>query len=143
MITLLLYAQSYLGVPYVWGGHNRFTGLDCSGYIQLVLRSVGEDPDGDQTAQTLYNHFRQVGSIYSSPKQGALVFYGKSEKAITHVALAIDNSRVIEAGGGGSNHKTLEACRKSGACVRIRPVNHRKDLVAIVMPQYKLLKEEL
>jgi cell wall-associated NlpC family hydrolase len=143
MITLLLYAQSFLGVPYVWGGHNRFTGLDCSGFVQLVLDSVGEDPAGDQTAQTLYSHFRQVGSIYSSPKAGALLFYGESTEEITHVAMALDTVRVIEAGGGGRSHKDFEACKRTGACVRIKPYNHRNDLVAIVMPEYKLIREEL
>jgi len=138
MIELLLYAKAFIGVPYVWGGDNPFTGFDCSGYIQYVLQSVGEDPKGDQTAQSLYYHFKEEGKeALVSP--GALVFYGKSENHITHIAMAIDTFRVIEAGGGGRNNKSIEDCKKNGACVRIRPYNHRKDVVAVIMPSYSLL----
>lgn len=31
----------YLNVPYLWGGEYPRTGLDCSGFVQLVFRKVG------------------------------------------------------------------------------------------------------
>src|SRR5882672_5565376 len=34
-------ARRYLGVPYVFGGSNPATGLDCSGLVQLVFRQLG------------------------------------------------------------------------------------------------------
>jgi cell wall-associated NlpC family hydrolase len=140
MFELLFYAKTLLGVPYVWGGDNPFTGFDCSGYVQYVLKSVGEDPKGDQTAQGLYNHYSREGTPVQAPQEGALIFYGTSVNKITHVALAIDKIRIIEAGGGGRENKSIKDCKKNGACVRERPYNHRKDLVAIVMPRYNLLK---
>lgn len=33
--------RSYIGVPYVWGGTNPKTGLDCSGLVQTAAREVG------------------------------------------------------------------------------------------------------
>lgn len=34
-------ARRYLGVPYRWGGTDPATGLDCSGFTQLVYRDLG------------------------------------------------------------------------------------------------------
>ncbi len=31
----------YLNVPYLWGGEHPRTGLDCSGFVQLVFRRAG------------------------------------------------------------------------------------------------------
>ncbi len=35
-------AESYLGLPYIWGGVSS-DGLDCSGLVQTALRAVGVD----------------------------------------------------------------------------------------------------
>jgi cell wall-associated NlpC family hydrolase len=36
-------ARKYLGVPYVWGGTDPATGLDCSGLVQHVYKDLGID----------------------------------------------------------------------------------------------------
>ncbi|MEO5994656.1 MAG: C40 family peptidase, partial [Arthrobacter sp.] len=34
-------AKKYIGVPYVWGGTNPATGMDCSGFTQRVFKDLG------------------------------------------------------------------------------------------------------
>ena len=138
MKYLIDYAMSFLGTPYKWGGQSAIKGegVDCSGFVQIVLESVGMDPKNDQTAHGLYKYFSAKGHTIKNAKQGALAFYGKPTR-ITHIALCIDGYRVIEAGGGRSSTTDYEAAVRANAAVRIRPVRYRRDLVALVMPKYK------
>lgn len=136
MNDLIEYAKKFIGVPYHWGGSHPSLGFDCSGLIQHILQSIGIDPKGDQTAQSLYEHFRMNGDEIWGPKTGALMFYGKDVRSITHVAMCVSEYQIIEAGGGGSNTTDLSKAIASEAYVRLRPIDHRSDLVATVFPQY-------
>jgi len=130
----IAYAMSFVGTPYKWGGSNPIEGMDCSGFVQEVLASVGLDPSGDQTAQSLYNHFKITGTSEIVP--GAIVFFGKDTKTITHVAFCIDALHCIEAGGGGSRTVTRDDASKHNAFIRVRPIIHRKDIQAVILPKY-------
>ena len=132
--TLVKYAYQFVGLPYRWGGDDTIDGFDCSGLVQELYASIGFDPPGDQTAQALYEHFKSV-SHEKLLKPGALAFYGKSEDKITHVAMFIDEKRIIEAGGGGSHTQTKEDAAIQNAYIRIRPYDRRKDLVATLYPK--------
>ena len=127
---MIEYSKTFIGKPYMWGGEG-VRGFDCSGFIQEVLRCVGLDPKGDQTAQALYNYFikRSKGSGVAP---GSLLFWGKSTEKITHVSLAIDYFYHIEAGGGNSKTTSLQVAERQGAMVRIRPINSRSDLRAAI-----------
>jgi cell wall-associated NlpC family hydrolase len=124
------YAYSFVGTPYRWGGENPMTGYDCSGFVQEILRSVGLDPKGDQTAEDLYNKIFSISKFQPELKPGSLVFYGSPDK-IKHVAFAVNNFQVIEAGGGNSKTKTMEDAENQNAFVRIRPFDSRFDCVDI------------
>ncbi len=136
MDFLLREAFSYLGVPYKWGGANPIEGFDCSGFIQWLLMSAGIDPPGDQTSQALFDHFEKKYGVTTLSKAGVICFYGESVAKITHVAMCIDPYRVIEAGGGNSLTLTKADAEKKSACVRIRHISARKDLVAKIYPSY-------
>lgn len=123
----------FLNLPYKWGGSNPIKGYDCSGLIQDLFAMIDLDPKGDQTAQDLYHYFH-ARSKEGSRQLGTLIFFGKSTLAITHIGMMLDEFSMIEAGGGGSNTHNLEEAAKQNAFVRIRPFNHRKDLVAIITP---------
>ena len=121
------YAESMLGIPYIWGGNNPLIGLDCSGFTLEVLRSIGQWDKHDDTAQGIRNTFSIITRKPIS--EGTLLFFGKTAGSITHVAIALNDKYMIEAGGGGSTTLTVEDAKKQNAFVRIRPIANRSDLV--------------
>lgn len=129
------YAWVLLKDPYIWGGES-FDGRDCSGQAQEILRAVGQDPIGDQTAQALYECFKSeiVDYLHNGIREGCLVFFGKDSKHITHVGFSIGNGLMIEQGGGGSKTLTRGDATKQKAFSRIRPISNRSDFVCAVDP---------
>lgn len=128
------FAKKFLDVPYIWGGNCSFcqSGMDCSGYAQKILWYCGLDQKGDQTAQGIYN-FMEQQSWRSQLGKGAWIFYGKSRFEISHIAFQISDDEIIEAGGGGRN--TIKPT--PNAKIRIKSIEHRKDIVAVIMPKYR------
>lgn len=138
MILLEAYALSFLGTPYKWGGNNAIEGLDCSGLVIELLKSTGEQlPASDMTSQELFNHYQAGLGEWNRQSVGALAFYGESNSRITHVAMLLDEYRIIEAGSGGQMVLTRDDAAAKGAVVRIRPIGYRKDLTAIIKPYYR------
>ncbi len=130
------YALRFVGLPYRWGGAHALTGFDCSGLVIELLTAAGVWPHGeDASAQGLFNRFQSI-SNWNTVDFGTLVFYGRSNHSITHVGFALDRFCMIEAGGGGSATTSFDAAKETGAVIRIRPINYRRDLVASLMPQY-------
>lgn len=136
-MNLVPFALSLLGKPYLWGGKNPLTGFDCSGFVEWVLSAYGIDPPGVVNSQAIYEYFLKDNKcLHEVLGPGSLCFYGKSTKEITHIALMVNQFQLIEAGGGDSSTVSLEEAKKRGACVRLKPLGHRKDLVATLLPIY-------
>jgi cell wall-associated NlpC family hydrolase len=121
-------AFSLLNVPYVWGGNDPLYGLDCSGYCCYVLKSVGllsYNIDLSSTGLSLcFTH--KVPITAPSP---CLLFFGTFVN-ITHVAISLNSTSMIESGGGNRECISIAQAKKIGACVRIRPI--RKDFLYAV-----------
>jgi len=126
--------KQHLGKPYIWGSDGPDS-FDCSGLAQALIAQVGLDPPGDQTASGLYHHFMRPdqGMPVATADCGCLVFYGKPSR-IGHVAICLNDKEMIEAGGGGPDTTTAKIAQQQGAEVRIRPLNRRDDIVAILRP---------
>jgi len=127
--TMLDYATTLIGLPFICGGQDPKRGVDCSGFVQVCLAKVGMDPKGDQTAQTLHHYFLE-NKYPIIKKKGSILFFGKHENKITHTALAIDTNLMIEAGGGGPECVNAMAARIKKAKVRIKPIDSRSDLIS-------------
>lgn len=115
-------ALLYLGTPYVWGGNDITTGVDCSGFVCEVSRSVGLLDKRDLTAAQLYTWYMNY-NCSSEISKNSILFFGKSTFEITHVGIAISSYQYIEAGGEGR-------VNTDKGYVRVRPINWRRDLVA-------------
>lgn len=132
-MTLSEYALKFVGRPYIWGGDGSGKcggGFDCSGLVLECLWALGVVPSGDKTAQGIHDAIMDksghvVPRMYVAAND--LLFFGKDTKHITHVAVALDNCLMVEAGGGGSKCTSPD---KSTGMVRVRPISWRKDLVA-------------
>lgn len=135
MEILRAYALQLVGTPYRWGGSSPMGGMDCSGFVQELLASVGLDPVGDQTAQGLFDFFDQNGERNPKPGVGVLAFYGESVSKVIHVALLLDPYRLIEAGGGGAKVTTIEMAEQFNAFIRVRHLSHR-PILALRKPRY-------
>lgn len=139
MQTLRDYAMKMVGVPYKWAGGSPLSGFDCSGLVRELLSSVGANPPGELNSQNLFNYYDHLGKQTTIPKMGTLVFYGQSVTKIDHVAMAIDQYRIIEAAGGTATTLTLADAIAQNAFVKIRLIDYRKDRVAMAWPGYPTL----
>ena len=133
-MSLTEYLKTFIGRCYIWGGNGSgktHGGFDCSGLVLEGLWALGLYSGTDTTAQGLYNNlvksatWRECNIDHAN--DGDLLFFGKSTSKITHVAVALGDGLMLEAGGGGSKCTTEE---NSTGFVRVRPI--RSDVVACV-----------
>lgn len=83
-------AQSWIGVPYVYGGSSRY-GVDCSGLTQQVFASLGVSLPHSAASQYGY------GTAVSAPGPGDLVFSDFTGGGIGHVGIATGDGMMIDA----------------------------------------------
>ena len=110
---LVATAKSLCGVPYVWGGTNPATGLDCSGLTSYVYMHAL----GINTGRTTYNQDATGKHIsLASLKPGDLILeFGKG-----HVAMYIGNGMQIAAPEPGDHVKVQPVPYNYGAMYGLR-----------------------
>lgn len=128
MYNIIANAKKYLGKPYVWGGESeKEGGYDCSGYVYNVLNDSGIKV-ARTTAQGYYNLFKDNKA--NTLTEGALLFFGKSVKNVSHVAIAAgDGLHMYESIGTSKNTKT-----NKGKGVTYSLISRRKDLLCACLP---------
>jgi len=88
--TIAFEALQYLGVPYVWGGKDPATGLDCSGLVQVVFAKFGVNLAYYSRAQATFG----IPVGYDELQSGDLVFFGRP---IHHVGIYLGEGYYIHA----------------------------------------------
>lgn len=134
---LKLYALSFLGVPYFFGGDDPMSGFDCSGLVCELLRSTGVVPYKYRAnAQGIFQLLKPT-AFACAPQAGAVAFFGKGVNEIVHVGFCLDETTMIEAGGGDSMTASEAVASNQNAFVRLRPIRFRKDFLFTVIPRYE------
>lgn len=115
-------ARTYLGKPYVWGGESEAEGgYDCSGFVFSVLNKCGM-----KVPRTTAQGYSALGKKVTNIQSADLLYFGKSTNRITHIAIAINGTQMIESIGSSKNTKT-----NKGKGVSITNISHRNDLVLV------------
>lgn len=90
-------AMTWLGTPYLWGGCSR-AGVDCSCYLQNILRTVGISAPRTTTTQIGWTRPISRAEIQA----GDFLYFNNTCSGCgpnpTHVGMALGNGRMIHAG---------------------------------------------
>ncbi len=94
-------AQSFRGVPYVYGGTTP-KGFDCSGLVQFVFREVGV------TLPRTARHQSRSGRAVTlrTMLRGDLIFFRIDRDIISHVGIYTGRGEFIHAPGTGKHIRT-------------------------------------
>ncbi|QWH03482.1 peptidoglycan endopeptidase [Bacillus mycoides] len=94
--SLLAYAKSMQGVPYVWGGTSA-NGVDCSGYIYHVFKKFGHNI----SRQSVAGYWSSLSKT-SSPQPGDLIYFKDTYKAgPSHMGIYLGGGSFIQSGDKG------------------------------------------
>lgn len=122
--SVIRFAETQLGVPYVWGGEQPGRGFDCSGLTQWAYKQAGVTIPRVASAQQKTGKSVPVNQT----QPGDLLFMGDPAY---HVVMAIGGGKVIEAPHTGSsvNIETLIPSQYSSATRIVGSVGNMSSLL--------------
>jgi cell wall-associated NlpC family hydrolase len=89
---ILKEAIRWLGTPYKFGGSSR-SGIDCSGFVQNVYRTVDAKLPRNSAQQSSVG--TTVDIEHAMP--GDLVFFNTSGRGVSHVGIVVDRDAFVHA----------------------------------------------
>lgn len=118
--------ESFLNVPYKWGGDDPLEGVDCSGLVNEGLKATGLIPrEADFTADQLFGvvfrthpRFRLTTELLP----GMLVFFGEPRVVHVEIVWAVFADRVLTLGASGGGSATVDRAMavRQNAYVKVR-----------------------
>ena len=106
---LILKGLELIGIKYRRGGTDPDTGLDCSGFVQVVFK----DAIGMLLPRTAREQ-SEVGAVIDRQelKAGDLVFFNTMRRAFSHVGIYLGDNRFMHAPRSGAEIR-IEDMRES------------------------------
>lgn len=89
---VLVFAEQYLGTPYLWGGRSIY-GIDCSGYTQQIARFNGLSLPRDAYQQV---EFGEHITFLEESRTGDFAFFDNAEGRIIHVGMIVRENETIQ-----------------------------------------------
>ena len=98
--TIIEYGKQFIGTPYAYGGTNLNKGVDCSGFVYMVMKEHGITLN--RSSITMVNNGVTVQRSQLQP--GDLVFFATSGgRRISHVGIYIGNKKFIHSSSSRSS----------------------------------------
>lgn len=108
-------AKKYIGVPYVWGGTNPATGMDCSGFTQRVFKDLGIE-----IPRVVSDQMRQgtpVASLAEAKPGDLLVSFGGN-----HISIYLGDGKAIDSPVPGKTVQIRDAWEQQSNLTSIRRI---------------------
>jgi cell wall-associated NlpC family hydrolase len=108
-------AKKYIGVPYVWGGTNPATGMDCSGFTQRVFKDLGVE-----LPRVVSDQMKQgtpVASLAEAKPGDLLISFGGN-----HISIYLGNGKAIDAPVPGKTIQIRDAWEQQSNLTSIRRI---------------------
>ena len=109
---LMRFAAGYLRTPYLWGGRTP-AGIDCSGFSQIVYKSIGINLPRDASQQVVCG---TTVDFVEEARPGDLAFFQNEGGNISHVGIVCGKNAIIHA----SCHVRIDTLDSTGIFCRQR-----------------------